>query len=879
MDTPPMQAALAAGVVIVLVIITVVFSYTMGQEKSYEEALAERRQLLSNSILNYHSRKTKDKKSKKANKKSNQAKQKQSEEEDDTEPPSSLPSSTNQRLHVEFTEPTVMEEDSTESPQERPSTSKKEDTTPKPEPAKDKLHKPKQAVVSVEPEAKDKNQQNKIRPVDVKETKNKQPDTNSKDKEVKEKQEKQEPLKEKKEKLQTESVVKEKKPLVNSNSPDIQKQKKITKQPIQAQQPVSDNEKEEPVVEVVTAPLQTHENVRSTSKEKKKKKGELSGPREENPILSQIKTLVRNPEFSHVDLQTLINFLLNMQQDNPKEPPEWSEGKKDLVEKLKKQLTEKDNIIIQKQEDLQNAHAKLRSVRNELTAEKSELQQKFRALEEAFQGKQQELHVANNTLHAHMDTINRLNAKNNEDLLVLKKAHEENAAFKLKLQQVDLYITQIREAEATIQELKNRNNQLTVELHALNEQTMSTKDHQQGLIVQINRITKEFDDKDNYARQLEEIQCDLEQRLNLAHRQENEFKVKISELQGIYQQHVEDIRLQEQAKNQALEEVKNLQKQNDNLENTLMQLRNELRDAQANLTANANGVAQENELYKEQLCHLENELTSVSSTLEHAHKNVHAFESSIRQLEAELNEQKNKNNELRKKNWKVMDALKAAESKTLEIPKKSAANLDEIASKVRLEEQDATKKFFQRLFPDIDTPDNLSYDQWTVHVEEAIQRFVANLGETKGQGNQTEITKLQAKIKMYKEIISKTEIILKDFEKRIANEEVCWRTEVKNKEDEIEELKKQFSSELKARVQQLELELHREQEEKEEITKAYTLLKNKSSVSNSAITEQLLTEEINSSKESLKQLHRETNDVCSKEHNGNSTNGTSLQVG
>lgn len=61
----------------------------------------------------------------------------------------------------------------------------------------------------------------------------------------------------------------------------------------------------------------------------------------------------------------------------------------------------------------------------------------------------------------------------------------------------------VLQAEATIQELKNRNNQLTVELHALNEQTMSTKDHQQGLIVQISRITKELDDKDNYSRQLE----------------------------------------------------------------------------------------------------------------------------------------------------------------------------------------------------------------------------------------------------------------------------------------------------------------------------------------------------------------------------------------
>lgn len=94
--------------------------------------------------------------------------------------------------------------------------------------------------------------------------------------------------------------------------------------------------------------------------------------------------------------------------------------------------------------------------------------------------------------------------------------------------------------------------------------------------------------------------------------------------------------------------------------------------------------------------------------------------------------------------------------------KKELFVFKEILSKVRLEEQDGTKKFFQRLFPDIDIPDNLSYDQWAVHVEEAIQRFVADLEKTKEQGNQTEVTKLQAKVKMYKEIISKTVSIAKD---------------------------------------------------------------------------------------------------------------------
>lgn len=65
-------------------------------------------------------------------------------------------------------------------------------------------------------------------------------------------------------------------------------------------------------------------------------------------------------------------------------------------------------------------------------------------------------------------------------------------------------MTQLR---AELQELSGRNNQLTLELHALSDQTMAEKEGQQGYITQLQI-------------QLNTFQKDLEQKNDIINKQE-----------------------------------------------------------------------------------------------------------------------------------------------------------------------------------------------------------------------------------------------------------------------------------------------------------------------------------------------------------------------
>lgn len=81
-------------------------------------------------------------------------------------------------------------------------------------------------------------------------------------------------------------------------------------------------------------------------------------------------------ELSRADLtknqiQVLIDFLLNKQSDTlAHDPSEWSEGKSDLVHKLKKQLQEKEAQLKNEQDALSGMQSKLKELRNEFNFEK-----------------------------------------------------------------------------------------------------------------------------------------------------------------------------------------------------------------------------------------------------------------------------------------------------------------------------------------------------------------------------------------------------------------------------------------------------------------------------------------------------------------------------
>lgn len=91
---------------------------------------------------------------------------------------------------------------------------------------------------------------------------------------------------------------------------------------------------------------------------------------DESEITPMIRELSKI-ELTKTQIQVLIDFLLNKQSDTiTKDPTEWTEGKSDLVQKLKKQLQEKEAQLKNEQDALSGMQIKLKDLRAEFNNEK-----------------------------------------------------------------------------------------------------------------------------------------------------------------------------------------------------------------------------------------------------------------------------------------------------------------------------------------------------------------------------------------------------------------------------------------------------------------------------------------------------------------------------
>lgn len=102
-------------------------------------------------------------------------------------------------------------------------------------------------------------------------------------------------------------------------------------------------------------------------------------------------------EISRADLtknqmQVLIDFLLNKQSDTlARDPTEWSEGKSDLVQKLKKQLQDKEAQLKNEQDALTGMQSKLKELRSELNTEKMQFNANLKSHSEHLQNSRAEI--------------------------------------------------------------------------------------------------------------------------------------------------------------------------------------------------------------------------------------------------------------------------------------------------------------------------------------------------------------------------------------------------------------------------------------------------------------------------------------------------------
>lgn len=77
-------------------------------------------------------------------------------------------------------------------------------------------------------------------------------------------------------------------------------------------------------------------------------------------------------------------------------------------------------------------------------------------------------------------------------------------------------------------------------------------------------------------------------------------------------------------------------------------------------------------------------------------------------------------------------------------------------SKARLDEQQITRAFIQRLFPEVEKLGGLSQNEWLIAAEKLLQNHINKQQIVKTVQTQPDVVKLQTQIITYKNIIDDT---------------------------------------------------------------------------------------------------------------------------
>lgn len=183
---------------------------------------------------------------------------------------------------------------------------------------------------------------------------------------------------------------------------------------------------------------------------------------------------LRTAELTRNEIQILIDFLLNKQHDTTaKDPTEWSEGKSDVLQKLKKQLQEKEKQLLDEQEASNAFQAKLRELRTEINAEKSHFNATIKHHIEELNNKKKELQNVSSELHY-----------SNE------KHNAEKAALTQQLQQLQTKFMQMKSESGASQEAMQKYQQLAVQHEQLKQE-----------LIDRNAVLAELQRRENEQRQ------------------------------------------------------------------------------------------------------------------------------------------------------------------------------------------------------------------------------------------------------------------------------------------------------------------------------------------------------------------------------------------
>ncbi|XP_018785231.1 PREDICTED: ribosome-binding protein 1 isoform X1 [Bactrocera latifrons] len=474
--------------------------------------------------------------------------------------------------------------------------------------------------------------------------------------------------------------------------------------------------------------------------------------------VSLLMNLFRRAELNRSEIQILIDYLLNKQQDTPATHSEWSD---DICQKLKRQLEEKEKALAEEQEASIGIQAKLRDLRTEINAERAQLNATVKNYVEAINSKDQQIALLTQDMQALNDKFAQERKQFQAKLLIEKQNGSQDLFAQLQRLQCESTHKDkcINDLTCLVNACNQANEELKQQISLLEQQREELEQISNNRIVELEKSkTLEIE---NAERQLEvhnlqnahesikadltQVRQDLEARNTALADKQNQvesLQTKINELlqqlAGINNHAAEQSK--EQSGLQATYDVLKLQ-----LAEKEQQLA-EFNTKHASLLKQLSSLEAQTQLNAQTHNDLRKLVQSLQQDIGSKHQQLQQMEQTVdkltlreKELLQQLQEQKEKNDDLRKKNWKLVEALQSCETTARQSKASKSANASLVQQQqlfaasqkqssatansptVSANDEKHVREIFQRLYPEAvkacaSTALSVSFEQWVEQV-------------------------------------------------------------------------------------------------------------------------------------------------------------------
>ncbi|XP_072170972.1 uncharacterized protein [Diadema setosum] len=566
---------------------------------------------------------------------------------------------------------------------------------------------------------------------------------------------------------------------------------------------------------------------------------------------------VKTAPLKDSEIQQLIEILLNRQGGSPS-ADDWVKAnqRNDPVSALKKQLQEKEQALHNEMLLAQSASQKVKELRHELNQQREhsatvegQFKLKFdtQAREiQAFKVRMQQSHES----HTHeMQALQNLNkqlraAQEESQPDVVAQLKEENNRLKSEAnhsaqKKEQLMGAELARLQAELQKMQSKLSSNESQLrqgeemrHALETQISQYQQQSQfdagqresesALSKRLMEVSEELRKaeavnqslnlaKDSANEEMEKVKGQLAERCRLdgdrtAALQAIQAKLSDSEskcnsLEGQVRDVKNLLEEKQQQKTQADQELEALKKENDSLQGQLQsrEKRSEAEGQEAPPPASDSadhtdsGPKEETVLLKEH----NSIVADKEKTIVGLEEQLSSSRTELEGLQAVVEQQKQRNNNLREKNRKLMEVVSAAEKTSAESATRAARAAKEDVSSALAQEQASTKTVLERLFPGVSLESSLAYKDWLSKFEKEAAQVLSKQSSTSSEAEEyalkintleAEKEQLSSQCQHYQSVLAETEGMVNKLQKSVESEEERYRGHIQALEAEKERL-------------------------------------------------------------------------------------------